>query len=278
MLFAHDTGLVYVHTPFKRIQHNPNGDPKWEAKWEKFFNLGEGEILREQLTKPWIERVRISKLIELPYSGDNVLYVVKHCHEYANYFPYRYQAISDRFAEKYYSSAKNELPCHYDRSRLNIAVHVRRDDVVQQGPTANRYSTNEFVASVLRQIIDVALNTTLPVSVRLYSEGQVVDFGELGDMDIEFHLNECPFSTLNNLVRADVLLMSKSAFSYVAALLSRGVKVFEPFDPTSFVHRPLPHWIVAHQDGTLSQRLLGHALDNHLSAHRSSSLKSDWLV
>lgn len=266
MLFAHDAGLTYVHTPFRRIEH-AKGDPECEAKWEKFFNLGEGEISRQQRIKPWVDCVSLPRLTDLPYSGDNVLYVVSHCRAYANYFPYRYRAISDRLAEKYYSSPKNGLPCHYDRTRLNIAVHVRRGDVTQQGKWRDRYSANEFVASVLRQIMDVAVGTPLPVSVRLYSQGQVADFGQLGDMDVEFHLNECPFATLHNLVSADILLMSKSEFSYVAALLSRGVKVFEPwvfkpFEPTSVFHGPLPHWIVARRDGTLSQRLLRNALDN----------------
>ena len=279
ILFAHDAGLIYVHTPFQRprfekvaqinadmtrAQHNTNGDLDWEAKWENFFNLGKDEISREQLMKAGVECVQVHKLTELPSSGDNVLYVVRHCHEYANYFPYRYRAISDRLAEKYYFSSKNELRCDYDRSRLNIAVHVRRGDVVQQGPTANRYTSNEFVASILRQVLDVVVSATLPVCVRLYSEGQVADFGQLGDMDVEFHLNECPFSTFNNLVSADILLMSKSTFSYAAALLSQGVKVFEPFDPRGFIHRPLPHWLVAGRDGAINQRHLCRSVNGVL--------------
>jgi hypothetical protein len=41
MLFARDAGLHYVHTPFKHIQHNPDGDPVWEKKWEAFFGFWE---------------------------------------------------------------------------------------------------------------------------------------------------------------------------------------------------------------------------------------------
>lgn len=285
ILFAHDAGLTYVHTPFRRIEH-ANGDPGWETKWEKFFNFGKDEIPRAQRIEPWTDCVALPRLTDLSRSGDNVLYVARHCHDYANYFPYRYRAVSGRLAEKYYSSDKKSgLLCHYDATRLNIAVHVRRGDVVKQEQWAGRQSPNEFVASVLRQIIDVAVSTPLPIAVRLYSQGEGADFGQLGDMDVEFHLNECPFSTLNNLVSADILLMSKSTFSYVAALLSRGVKVFEPFvsnpfDRTSFIHNPLPDWIVARGDGTLNKTLLRNALDDVIDQRFSntvSSLKAEHL-
>ena len=264
ILFAHDAGLTYVHTPFSAPKWDELPadlhDPDSEKRWEEFFNLGKGEISRDQLIEPEIECIKLARPEDLPISGNNVLYTIAHCHGYANYFPSRYLAIADRLAEKYRARPKGDLHRDYDPAKLNIAVHVRRGDVVGHGPTAHRYTSNEFVASVLRQVLDLAGNDAWPLSVRLYSEGRLADFGQLADMPIEFRLNECPLATFNNLVDADILLMAKSTFSYAAALLSRGVKIYEPFDPAGFVHKPLPDWVVLGRDGAPSRRRLARNL------------------
>jgi hypothetical protein len=268
MLFADRVGMQYVHTPFQRISQYTHtsyesvvsSTPELTDKWEKFFNLGEGEISLSQAASLRLERVPLNTLTELPFGRTGTLYVARHCHEYANFFPEQYVRIVDRFARKYYSCSKGDLQSYYDPSRLNIAIHVRRGEVAQHGKHASRYTTNRYVASIVRDVLSASGCFALPPSVHLYSEGQIGEFGPLQDMDIAFHLNECPFSTFNNLVSADVLLMSKSTFSYVSALLSHGVKLYQSFRGTPLNHKPLGHWIVVDENGRVNQKNLRQAL------------------
>jgi hypothetical protein len=50
------------------------------------------------------------------------------------------------------------------------------------------------------------------------------------------------------MVSADVLVMAKSAFSYSAALFSKGIKVYIPCG-----HRALKDWLVVKNNATLEQ-------------------------
>lgn len=271
LLFSHDVGLQYVHTPFTSIQHNPDDDPAWEAKWEQFFNLGKDELSLDHAASSGLEQVRLRNLTDLPFTAPapNTLFVLKHCHTYANRFPDRYLGIIDTITSKYYSSSKAGLRSYYDRSRLNVAVHVRRGDVDSHGPNASRYTRNDFICALLRDVVSASSSSGLPVSACLYSEGSPHEFGPLQDMDIDFHLNECPFATFHNLVTADVLLMAKSTFSYLAGLYSRGVKIYESFRDAPYDHRPLRDWLVAQPGKRFNlarlRRALGHLADRRRS-------------
>jgi len=54
-----------------------------------------------------------------------------------------------------------------------------------------------------------------------------------------FHLNENLFDTFTGLVAAEILVTSRSSFSYSAAILSDGEIYYQPF-----WHPPGEKWIV----------------------------------
>jgi len=68
-----------------------------------------------------------------------------------------------------------------------------------------------------------ALPKTTVVSSFFFSQGDRSDFK--GIENVRFHLDEDVFSTFHHLVSADVIVMAKSSFSWVAALLSKGIKI-----------------------------------------------------
>jgi hypothetical protein len=238
ILFAHDAGLHYVHHPFTRVRFG-NGDAD-DDRWENFFNLGKGELSFDQVPADLDPPRMLLKLQDIRFLHKGSFYQTWHCREYTNTFPDRYLGIMDRIRANYYSTPK-PVP-HRDRGRLNIAVHVRRGDIT---PGHRRFTSNEVIAAMLSNVLSV----TGPASVRLYSEGRPDDFGALPKM-AEPHLNECPFETFHNLVSADVLIMARSCFSYMAALLSCGVKVYEP----SLV-APLRQWVCANDDAKLRTQI-----------------------
>jgi hypothetical protein len=287
ILFARSTGIKYVHTPFQKISHNSNGTPHWEEEWEEFFQLGNDELNTDQDRDWGLERVPVQSLLEIRNGTGKRLFAVKHCHEFANLFPDRYAEILEDVRRRYSLSSKQRFPLHQDAARLNVAVHVRRGDVTARGPHASRFTSNEFVASVVKEVLCAAHSKMTP-AVHLYSEGDASEFGPLLDLGATLHLGECAFATFHNLVNADVLVMSKSTFSYTAALLSIGVKIFESFKSPRFAHAPLRQWIVAQADGRLDKRLLVGELGRRADARKSyqgplnlrdeAQMPSNWLL
>lgn len=260
MTFARDAGFQYVHTPFNWIEHNASNDSLWEQKWEDFFNLGKDELGIEACKQLGINIVQVDNLYDIPLTTSDVLYVVSQCHKYTNFFPNRYSNLGAALIEKYTSSPKHHYPLYGVDGKVNIAIHVRRGDVASSGSTAFRYTDNAKVYALVKTVLQSLSELGLSASVSLYSEGEIRDFGEMSDLGIDFHLNECVFTTFHNLVSADLLIMSKSTFSYVAALLSKGIKLYEPF-----AHRPLKQWISVDSNAQFSRRRLKAQLSHSLA-------------
>ena len=79
-----------------------------------------------------------------------------------------------------------------------------------------------------------------PGAVRLYSQGKEGDFADIAAEfpGIEMHLDEDPIGTIRGLANARNLVMAKSSFSYIAALLCPGRVFYDPF-----WHAPLSDWV-----------------------------------
>jgi hypothetical protein len=238
ILFARDSGLTYVHTPFNKIAHNTDNDSEWECKWENFFNLGKGEVSIDDVKESGIEVINLSELSKLSLHKSNTLYRVSQCHKYANLFPDRYSNLTDSFKAKYLASDKTHYSLHILPQKINIAVHIRRGDINSSGLNSIRYTDNDFIAKIVRQIVENLSRSGLDVCINLYSQGKIEDFCELQNLNVNFFLDQCVFTTFNSLVNADILVMSKSTLSYTAGLLSDGIKIYEPF-----YHKPLKDWL-----------------------------------
>jgi hypothetical protein len=87
--------------------------------------------------------------------------------------------------------------------------------------------------------------------VRLFSQGDEKDFASLRDHGFELCLNTPAIPTFGAFVEADIFIMTKSSFSYAAALLNGGVKLYD-----RFARAPLSHWIVRESDGSFDREQL----------------------
>jgi hypothetical protein len=185
------------------------------------------------------------------------LYVIPHSHGFADRYPQLYEGLLPELRRRYFVAAK-DVPLHRQPGLLNIAVHLRRGDVSPDLPHfAPRFTSNRKVAHTVHLVSDLVDRLGVNYRVRIYSQGRPQDFGELAALG-KLHLDECPFATFHNLVMSDVLVMAKSSFSYVAALLSpRGVRLYEPF-----WHRPQRDWVVLDGSGGFPQQRLERALQN----------------
>ncbi len=258
MLFAQEFGITYAHTPFDEIWSDHSN-----KEWEVFFNLSGDEITVNEINKDSLNVVYVSQPLFIGFKP-NTLYIVEHCHSFvdSNKNAKLYANIKDKFIEKYQSSSKRDYKSFYKEGRLNIAIHARRGDVSKEGVHSDRYTDNLYYKSLLDNISIILDDLKIKSSIHLYSQGNVEDFHELEGLNVNYHLDECVFTTFNNLVLSDIIIMSKSTFSYSAALLSKSIMIYEPF-----WHKPLKDWILVDwnnraKEATFNEFHLKHRLQS----------------
>jgi hypothetical protein len=76
---------------------------------------------------------------------------------------------------------------------------------------------------------------------------------------------------MQELIEADILIMAKSSFSYVSALLSDGIKIYEPW----LGYPPLGSWVILGPNGEFDCVAFERQLLRHIESRNAlSSLQS----
>mmetsp|Transcript_20796 Transcript_20796/g.54549 ORF Transcript_20796/g.54549 Transcript_20796/m.54549 type:complete len:367 (+) Transcript_20796:77-1177(+) len=109
-----------------------------------------------------------------------------------------------------------------------VAMHVRRGDV-SQWRNPDRYTKNEFYYDLAARI-----RAQLPgAEVHVWSEtaGSSVpeDFDGFRARNITVHLDTDIVETWSHMAQSQVLVMAKSSFSFISAILNRGCVVYQPW-------------------------------------------------
>ncbi len=234
--FAAAFGARYVHTPFQYVEHSDRDISEWVAAWESFFGLGKGEATisdrRDDIVDYadyFLGRRKISPSTVLQF---------QQCYWPARVDPNTYRAIIPALREKY-----GLRPRPVGFRPLRIAVHVRRGDV-SANRNASRYTRNEQILTTLAKLRRVLDQNSLTYEVNVFSEGEPEDFAGFKAFGCTLELNRDALATLRSLIDADVLVMSKSSFCYAAALISVGIKLYQPW-----VNGPLSSWIIRDTEG-----------------------------
>jgi hypothetical protein len=168
---------------------------------------------------------------------------------FADAHPEAYRDVIPELRKRYYhhrSPVKNSV--------LTIAVHVRRGDVTVQHH--RRYTPIAKVVRTTERILSAMKGSGRQVRIVVHSVGCAEEFAPLRGLGVELNLYGDAIATFRQLVEADILVMSKSSFSYVAALLSDGLVLYEPF-----WHSPLSDWISLDRKGTFDVGIFLRTLD-----------------
>ena len=252
--FAKQFGLTFVHIPFST------------NKWEKFLGLGEGE---KNLTDLKIKgykirrlplfdennssQVHIQKKIISSYSGAKVVFIAEQDQFYMDQF-----GVMNDLKRKFNNAvSRNSDKVIYDNNFFNIAVHVRRTVVIDskiivenEEQKAKRWLSNDYYEKVLKQVLE-NLVVSKPLKIFIFSTGKAEEFNafsKYGDIRICSDLDE--YASFLHLVKADLLITSKSSFSYKAALMNDGIKVC----PANFWHGypETRDWVLCENDGSFN--------------------------
>jgi len=240
--FSRSFGLTYVHTPFALIHHADRNMEDWVAAWEILFNLGAGEASCD------VEKHEVVNFCYTFTDLDLCFGWRRRGEELADSF----KALIPEFRRKYYL---NKSPRTTDE--VTVAVHVRRGDVSADNP--DYFTSNETILrtmSTLKLTLDAH---RVKYRIRVYSQGNTADFAALDMPGVEFFLDVDAIWTMEELIEADILVMAKGCFSYCAALISDGIKIFMPETLLgddllpSWKWRSAPaaeSWVPCHSDGS----------------------------
>ena len=217
--FARASGLEYVHTPFAEIANADRPMNEWVSAWESLFNFGVGERPANVFDHGVVDFAS-----NLGFSRINDLRST-------------YDKVGPEFIRKYLSNkltTTNEI--------LTVFVHIRRDDEVVHG----HYMWTEptTVSRTVALVSSILTSHGINHNIFAFSQGDPGDLADLIRLDVQLFLNADAVLMMQESIKADVLIMAKSTFSYVAALLSDGIKIYEHCD-----YPPLSSWLVRDSDG-----------------------------
>lgn len=276
MVAAKAFGLSFVYTPLKHVAHYPHPNPTpselrlWRIAWEQLLNFQHSNQLITQ-TPGQIEQLDHRNILKhFSINKHNKLvcdfqkgkiYATREVHNVLTKFhdcPNIENAWSHVLKQiQYgYSRSRDDTP-HFNRTdaAVNIAVHVRRGDSTNN---QRRFVGHSYFVGVLDCITQYLESQNRKYSIQLYSEGKREDLPEFEKYTgLTYRLSDDHFDTLHHMICADVLIMSKSTFSYLPALFNRdGVCVYKPF--WLLPPKPLENrWLVPDESGKLTEKALG---------------------
>ena len=135
--------------------------------------------------------------------------------------------------------------------RVHIAVHVRRGDLFEAA--SERMLPNSYFLAVCSMLAEAFQQMGVPFIFDIYSEqasdkasadARLEDFGALEPH--EMHVNLDALETFKRLAAAHVLVISRSSFSYSAAMLMNMLNAVVVYYP--FWHPALPGWTVVDEN------------------------------
>jgi hypothetical protein len=207
----------YKYTQLSYVEHNYNNDMSYINKLEDLMNLKENIETNHDNTSTEIKFFDVSSYFENNIDeccASNEMKFVKECFW------------------------KNKEKNHFKNNKINIAVHIRRENFHDRGQAGNRANVpNTYYLNIMNELREKYKDKEL--LFHIYSQGTINNFEVLQKEDVEFHLDEEITKTFVGLVAADILIISPSSFSYVAALLSDGIVYYK-----QFWHNPKKDWII----------------------------------
>jgi hypothetical protein len=176
---------------------------------EKFANLGLGEYQAQDIDEDSIR---------------NVL----HCHGFSNDKEnvHLYRLLRPRLRQKLFWNGTNPERKYFSEEKVRVVVHLRRGDALRH---PHRVMPLDEYQRMLRKVVAAFNLINKPYRIIVHSEGDPdellvlqEEFGAELRMDVDL------LDVWLEFVNADVLMLSKSSFSYSAGLYSDGIVVYKP--------------------------------------------------
>jgi len=254
-----DVKIGYIHTPIYKLDYqglqylesNTSSDDLHE-QYNNIIELPSDSINGNfiEITEQYLTHALIMQNYK---TTENIILKTTFAHSVHDFIP----EIHNIPVDLSWISTKISLP-------INIAVHIRRGElfVVE----SDRMLPNSYYVECMKTLSIILNEKGITHTFHIYTEiptkkvtvtpshhgilNRITDSIIINPEDnhledflcfnnIIYHINECPVKTLQELTNSDILLASRSSFSYVAAILKKkGSVLFHPF-----WHSLSPSWI-----------------------------------
>lgn len=237
--YAKQFGVHFCHYPFS---NSFSGKPN--SNWEGFLNFGKGEIGIDELKSKGYRLVRLPKFDEddidqvnmvrniiLSYSKGRICFLLEQDQFWFAQFEEKYE-----LRKKFMSNKDGKRTDLFNENAINIAVHIRRGDIVAGDRTnpnlTMRFQQTRYFYNILNEICKMLCGQE--VRIVIFTQGEKSEYSEFLQIDpsIEIATDVDAQESFWHMTQADILVTSKSSFSYKPALLSDGVIIC----PSKFWH------------------------------------------
>ena len=238
-------GYRYVHRPIT-VGHNYDNEPHWDDTWDAFFNIKQHSMCIDPPSEAvYIERTGIilndpSSLLPGSVAAAAVVPLTTHALSLMDNNPNLYYGSIIQEAREVYDATPKPLILQ-DRTKTNIVIHYRtynpHDDVGGGGiePGGYRHVSQETYVKLVKTLNRKYTNHVIHIYTQ--SSAQRDQLASMPNSNIVWHVDTNTFQAFHHMVIADVLIMAKSSFSYVAGMYnSNNVYYFD------FWHSPLKTW------------------------------------
>lgn len=249
LCFARAHGLPYIHRPFTAIAHAETDMRAWVRAWEDYFNLGSGE---RQLDDDHTPIVDLDHLSLTPRSAP-VVVAAEHYLHYCNQDRQAWERVLPLLRSKFWQNKKPQKR----PGEIRVAVHMRRGDVTAEDKRYVRnFTPNATFVNTLTRLKSIVQPKVPALRIEIFSQGDPAMFADLAELGAELRLDEPALDTHRALVEADILVMSKGAFSYTAGVLNEGITLYDPQK-----YRALQQWVVRAPDGAFDEAHVSQRVD-----------------
>lgn len=230
-------GIEYLYTPIIDMEHTPN--KSYLTDIENFFQIKQNYknvniITMNKTVQMENADDKMIKFYKNIYNNNrlDVLINITHPRMIVDNNLHMYNLVIPKLRQ-----IKNKLILPFFKAGMkNIAIHIRRGDVTPAKEHI-RYIPPEFYKNLIQHFIDIHPISNICIFTEITEENKE-EFKPFEEMkNVKIIANEDILLTFEHLVRADILVIGKSSFSYVAGLYNENEIIH-----MNFWHPPMPHW------------------------------------
>jgi hypothetical protein len=257
---------TFIYTPIQKMEHNYNNDPHFIENIEEFMNLRKFFTTIEESSEEEKKNMRVFGMdakYEIDrhvdtYANENALSIIRYMfwenknknaifnndNDNDTHNLYSIGSKSSRIA--YMSFRKNRCTSapifRIDNKYTNVVIHIRRPNIHDNRTSGTDVSIHTYM-NVIHKIREE--NPDKKLLFHIHSQGEEHEFemfrqnNETGEAhDIILYLNCDLRESFLQMCAADILVISASSFSYIAAFICEGTVYYIPF-----WHKPRNTWI-----------------------------------
>ena len=220
--------LNHAHSDFSTKKWNYYFKFNYTSKtFKKLLNKGYKKIILPRFDEKKKNQIMIIKKIIDFYDNQRVVFVL----EYDQQYKKQYETLKV-LRKKFFFKKRKPSNLIYDKINVNIAIHIRLGDILlTKKNQKKRLLSKNYYTKAIKQISKI--KTPKKKMFYIFSNGDSKYYKDLlkykNIIDVK---NLSDIQTFDHFIYSDILILSKSSFSYKAGLISNNLKIA----PNNFWH------------------------------------------